>query len=55
MINTAIEEMTNLIKIEHSMEARIAKDVAAGAVLLSAIFALIVGLLVLVPRLAALF
>ena len=55
MINTAIEEMTNLIKIEHSMEARIAKDVAAGAVLLSAIFALIVGLLVLVPRLISLF
>ncbi len=55
MINTAIEEMTNLIKIEHSREARIAKDVAAGAVLLSAIFALIIGVLVLVPRLIALF
>lgn len=51
MVNTAIEEMTNLIKIEHSKEARIAKDVAAGAVLLAAIFAFIVGLFVLVPRL----
>ena len=38
MINTAIEEMTNLIKEEHSKEARIAKDVAAGAVLLSVVF-----------------
>jgi diacylglycerol kinase len=51
MINTAIEEMTNLIKKEHSEEARIAKDVAAGAVLLSAIFAVIVGVVVIVPRL----
>lgn len=50
MINTAIEEMTNLIKREHSEEARIAKDVAAGAVLLSAIFALLVGVMVIVPR-----
>lgn len=55
MINTAIEEMTNLIKIEHSREARIAKDVAAGAVLLSAVFAIVVGILVLLPRLIALF
>lgn len=54
MINTAIEEMTNLIKIEHSEEARIAKDVAAGAVLLAAIFAIIVGLVVILPRLFAL-
>lgn len=50
MVNTAIEEMTNLIKREHSEEARIAKDVAAGAVLLAAIFAAIVGVVVLVPR-----
>lgn len=50
MINTAIEEMTNLIKREHSEEARIAKDVAAGAVLLAAVFAIIVGVVVLLPR-----
>ena len=50
MINTAIEEMTNLILKEHSREAKIAKDVAAGSVLLSAIFAVIVGLVVLIPH-----
>lgn len=55
MINTAIEEMTNLILKEHSMEAKIAKDVAAGAVLLSAIFAAIVGCIILIPRLFLLF
>ncbi len=55
MLNTAIEEMTNLIKIEHSKEARIAKDIAAAAVLLSALFAVVVGVIVLVPRLLSLF
>lgn len=54
MLNTAIEEMTNLIKKEHSEEARIAKDIAAAAVLLSALFALIVGMVVLIPRLIGL-
>ncbi len=54
MINTAIEEMTNLILKEHSQEAKIAKDVAAGAVLLAATFAIIVGITVLVPRLLSL-
>lgn len=51
MINTAIEEMTNLILKEHSQEAKIAKDVAAGAVLLAATFAVIVGVVVIVPNL----
>lgn len=51
MMNTAIEEMTNLILKEHSQEAKIAKDVAAGAVLLAAVFAVIVGVIVLVPNL----
>ena len=51
MINTAIEEMTNLIKREHSEEARIAKDVAAAAVLLSAIFATLIGVIVFLPHL----
>lgn len=51
MVNTAIEEMTNLIKEEHSREARIAKDVAAGAVFLAAFFALIVGIIVFLPHL----
>ncbi len=54
MINTAIEEMTNLIKKEHSREAMIAKDVAAAAVLLSAIFAAIVGFIIFTPYLLTL-
>ncbi len=54
MLNTAIEEMTNLILKEHSMEAKIAKDVAAGAVLLSAVFSVVVGIIILLPKLLSL-
>jgi len=46
MVNTALEEVINLVKEEHSERARIAKDVAAGMVLLAAIFAVIVGVIV---------
>lgn len=51
MVNTAIEEMTNLIIKEHHVSARIAKDIAAGAVLLSAVFSVIVASIILFPKL----
>ncbi len=54
MVNTAIEEMTNLIIKEHHVSARVAKDVAAGAVLLSAVFAVIVASIILFPKLIVL-
>lgn len=50
MMNTAIEEMTDLITKEHRKEAKIAKDVAAAAVFVSAMFSVIVGLIIFVPR-----
>lgn len=49
MINTSIEEMTNLISREHSKEAKIAKDVSAGMVLLTSVGSVIVGFLVFLP------
>ena len=49
LINTAIEEMTNLIVQEHRKEAKIAKDVAAAAVLLSAVYAIIMGIVIIIP------
>lgn len=49
MINTSIEEMTDLITSEHKREAEIAKDVAAGMVLITAIGAIIVGVVIFVP------
>jgi diacylglycerol kinase len=55
MINTAIEQMTDLITKEHREEAGIAKDVAAGMVLVSAIGSVIVGVLIFVPHILKLF
>ena len=50
MINTAIEEMVDLIISEHRQQAKIAKDVSAGMVLLAAMGSIIVGFLVFVPH-----
>lgn len=49
MINTSIESMTDLIKKEYSMEAKIAKDVSAGMMLLTAFGTIVVALLIFVP------
>jgi diacylglycerol kinase len=51
MINTSIEEVVNLVTPTRRARATIAKDVAAGAVLFSAICAIIVGCLIFVPHL----
>lgn len=50
-INTAVEKTVDLIIEEHHKLAHVAKDVAAGAVLLTAGYAIIVGLLILGPPL----
>lgn len=49
MVNTSIEEIVDLVRKEHHSQARIAKDVAAGMVLLAAIFSLVIGLIVFLP------
>ncbi|HOB29229.1 MAG TPA: diacylglycerol kinase family protein [Bacillota bacterium] len=50
-INTAIEKTVDLVTQERHKLAHIAKDVAAGAVLLTAFYAVLVGILVFGPRL----
>lgn len=55
MINTAIEEVVNLLINEHSKEAKIAKDVSAGMVLIASVGAMIVGFLVFTPYLLKFF
>jgi diacylglycerol kinase len=55
MINTAIEEVVNLLTNEHRLEAKVAKDVSAGMVLLTAIGSIIVGVLVFAPHILKLF
>lgn len=55
MLNTAIERMVDLITKEHRAEAKIAKDVSAGMVLVAVIGSVIVGLLVFTPYILRLF
>jgi len=51
LINTSIEAMTDLITTEHRQNAKIAKDVAAGMMLVTATGAVIVAFFVFVPYL----
>jgi diacylglycerol kinase len=50
MINTAIENVVDLVSPEHHELAGKAKDIAAGAVLIAAIISLIIGLLIFIPK-----
>lgn len=50
MINTAIETAVNLCTDKYHDLAKIAKDVAAGAVLLAAINAIVIAILILVNK-----
>ena len=49
MINTALEKTVDLITKEYREEAKIAKDVGAGMVLISAVGSVIVGVLIFAP------
>lgn len=51
MINTALEEMVDLIITEHHRQAKIAKDVASGMVLVAATGSIMVGIFILAPYL----
>lgn len=50
LLNTAIEEAVDLACPHFHPKARLAKDVAAGAVLVVSLFAVIVGLFLFLPR-----
>lgn len=54
MLNTAVETTVDLFSPGHHRLAKIAKDAAAGAVLLAAVNSVIVGSLVFYPYLVAL-
>ena len=51
MLNTAIEKLTDMVSPEINFKAKVVKDLAAGAVLVASIVAVVVGLLVFLPRL----
>lgn len=51
MVNTAIEFLSDSITLEHNENIKHAKDISAGAVLLSAIFAITIGIMIFIPKL----
>jgi diacylglycerol kinase len=48
-INTALEQVVDLLTDKYHLNAKHAKDVAAGMVLVASTFAIIVGLIIFVP------
>ena len=50
LINTAIENAVDLVTEEYNEKAKNAKDIAAGAVLFSAIIAAIIGFIIFLPK-----
>lgn len=55
MLNTAIEHLVDLVSPEYHERARSAKDIAAGAVLVTAFGAAVLGYIILYPYLAEVF
>ncbi len=55
LINSAIEYMADFIYPERHDAIKRIKDLAAGAVLISALSALLTGLLIFIPKVAGLF
>lgn len=50
MVNTAVEAVVDLVTEERKPLAKLAKDAAAGAVLVAAIMAAITGLILFIPE-----
>ena len=54
LINTSIEKLTDGVYSGSNSNAKIIKDVAAGAVLFVSIIALVIGVLIYIPKLMTL-
>lgn len=52
--NSAVEALTDLVHPDHDPKAGLVKDLAAGAVLITAIVAAAVGLMIFIPKIIAL-
>lgn len=51
-INTAVEKLSDFINPEHDVKIGFIKDIAAGAVFIAAVAAIIIGLIIYIPKLA---
>ncbi|WP_419700626.1 diacylglycerol kinase family protein [Mucilaginibacter sp. NFX135] len=54
LINTAIETLTDLVSPTYNIKAGHVKDVSAGAVVIAAVFALVMGCIIFIPKLISL-
>ena len=50
LVNTAVEAVVDLVTEERKPLAKIAKDTAAGAVLIAAIMAAVIGCIIFLPK-----
>ena len=50
LLNSAVEEAVNLATLEINERAKHAKDLAAGAVLVSAFISFVIGLVIFLPK-----
>lgn len=55
MVNCAIEATVDLVTEEKKPMAKVAKDCASGAVGIISIIALIIGIMIFLPKIIALF
>lgn len=55
LLNTALEALVNLVSPEVKPEAKIAKDVSAAAVFLSAALSVVVGIVLFLPKILPVF
>ena len=53
LVNTAVESVVDLVTEEKKPLAKVAKDTAAGAVLIAAIMAAVIGCIIFLPKLLA--
>lgn len=54
LINTTLENLVDIVSPQIQEKARIAKDVAAGGVLMSSILSIIIGLIIFLPKVISL-
>lgn len=54
-LNTAIESMCDALTGDYSSKIKMAKDISAGAVLLSTIASVIIGLIIFVPHIRGMY
>ena len=52
LVNTSVEAVVDLVTEEHRTLAKIAKDTAAGAVLIAAVAAAVIGCIIFLPKVA---